>query len=329
MPFGIKSAQEVFQKRMSQSFGDLEGVETDVDDILVWGTTKEEHDKRLKRILRRCQEINLTLNESKCVFGTTEVVYIGNKLTAQGVKPDESKVDAINKMPQSTCQKDAERLLGMVNYFAKFIPNMSLITNPIQKVMKSDVEFEWGSQQEAAFQQIKEILTAAPVLEYYDVKRLVTITCDASRSGLGAVLLQNGKPVTYTSRALTNAETRYAQIEKELLAVVVRFERFNQYTYARNVEVEADHKPLEAITKKPLSMASPRLQRMLLRLQRYDFTVKYKPGKEMVLADTLPRAYIQKIKIDASHMLTQCYKESLSQQIKWRRFEKKLQKIQR
>jgi hypothetical protein len=302
MPFGIKSAQEVFQKRMSQSFGDLEGVETDVDDILVWGTTTEEHDQRLKKTLQRCQEINLTLNETKCEFGTTEVVYIGHKLTAQGLKPDESKVDAINKMPQPTCKKDAERLLGMVNYFAKFIPNMSVITDPIRKVMKSDVQFEWGSQQEEAFRQIKEILTAAPVLAYYDVNRPVTITCDASKSGLGAVLLQSGKPVAYASRALTDAETRYAQIEKELLAVVFGFERFNQYTYARHVEVETDHKPLEAITKKPLSIAPPRLQRMLLRLQRYDFTAKYKPGKEMILADTLSRAYIPECEPDASNM---------------------------
>ena len=302
MSFGIMSAQEVFQKRISQSFGDLEGVETDVGDILVWGTTAEEHEHRLKKTLQRCQEINLTLNESKCEFGTTEVVYIGHKLTAQGVKPDESKVDAINKMPQPTCKKDAERLLRMVNYFAKFIPQMSMITDPIRKVMKSDVEFKCGKQQEEAFRQIKEILTAAPVLAYYDVKRPVTITCDASKSGLGAVLLQEGKPVAYASRALTDAETRYAQIEKEPLAVVFGFERFNQYTYARHVEVETDHKPLEAITKKPLSMAPPRLQRMLLRLQRYDFTAKYKPGKEMVLADTLSRAFIPEIKLDASHM---------------------------
>ena len=280
MPFGIKSAQKVFQKRMSQSFGDLEGVETDVDDIFVWGTTAEEHDHRLKKTLQRCQEINITLNDSKCEFATTKVVYIGHKLTAQGVKPDETKVDAINKMPQPTCKKDAERLFGMVNYFAKFNPQMSMITDPIRKVTKSDVEFKWGKQQEEAFRQIEETLTAAPVLEYYDVMRPVTITCDASKSGLGAVLLQEGKPVAYASRALTDAETRYAQIEKELLAVVFGFERFNQYTYARHVEVETDHKPLEAITKKPLLMARPRLQRMLLRLQRYDFTANYKPGKK-------------------------------------------------
>ena len=131
MPFGIKSAQKVFQKRMSQSFGDLEGVETDVDDIFVWGTTAEEHDHRLKKTLQRCQEINITLNDSKCEFATTKVVYIGHKLTAQGVKPDETKVDAINKMPQPTCKKDAERLFGMVNYFAKFNPQGPVVQKAV------------------------------------------------------------------------------------------------------------------------------------------------------------------------------------------------------
>ena len=138
--------------------------------------------------------------------------------------------------------------------------------------MKSDVEFKWRKQQEA-FRKIKEILTAAPVLAYYDVKRPVTITCDASKSGRGAVLLLEGKPVAYASRALTDAETRYAQIEKELLAVLFGFERFNQYTYARHVEIETNHKPLEAITKKPLSTAPLRLQRMLLRPQLWTRTI--------------------------------------------------------
>ena len=219
------------------------------------------------------------------------------------VKPDERKVEAINKMPPPEDKKGGERLLGMVNYLAKFIPNMSKITQPIREVLKKDVEFRWGTQQEEAFQKIKEVLTASPVLGYYNVRKPVTITCDASKSGLGAVLLQENKPVAYASRALTDAETRYAQIEKELLAVVFGFETgFNQYTYARRVEVESDHKPLEAITRKPLTTAPPRLQRMLLRLQRYDFIVKYKPGKEMVLADTLSRAYLTNQELDESQM---------------------------
>ena len=130
---------------------------------------------------------------------------------------------------------------------------------------------------------------------YYDVSQPVTISCDASQSGLGADLLQNAKPVAYASRALTDAETRYAQIEKEFLAVVFAFNKFHQYTYGKEVRVESDHKPLEAITKKRLSAAPPRLQRMLLQLQRYTFTLPYKPGKDMILADTLSRAYLDNV----------------------------------
>ena len=139
---------------------------------------------------------------------------------------------------------------------------------------------------------MKDVLTKAPVLAYYDVKKPVKVTCDASKCGLGAALLQDDKPVAFASRALTDAEMRHAQIEKELLAVVFVFEKFNQYTYGRCVEVETDHKPLVSIVRKSLTSAPPRLQRMLLRLQRYEIKMRYKPGKEMIIADTLSRAYL-------------------------------------
>ena len=293
MPFGIKSAQEVFQKRMSQLIGDLPGVETDIDDILVWGTNQEEHDKRLIAVLKRCEEINLTLNREKYQFNVPQVAYIGHILNVKEVQPDPEKIRAIQDMSPPTDKKGVERLLGTINYLAKFIPNMSTVTHPIRVLLKSDVTFCWDKFQEQAFDKIKSILSAEPVLAYYDVKKPVTISCDASQSGLGALLLQDGKPVAYASRALTDPETRYAQIEKELLAVVFSFNRFHQYVYGKEVRVESDHKPLESITKKSLSAAPPRLQRMLLQLQRYTFTLFYKPGKEMILADTLSRAYIK------------------------------------
>ena len=130
------------------------------------------------------------------------------------------------------------------------------------------------------------------------MKQPVTISCDASQSGLGAVLLQLECPVAYVSRALTDTEQRYAQIEKELLAVVFAFEKFNQYVYGKTVSVQSDHKPPESILKKPLHHAPPRLQRMLLRLQKYDFILLYKPGKEMYIADTLSRAYTTDTTVD-------------------------------
>ena len=301
MPFGIKSAQEVFQKRMNQLLGDLPGVETDIDDILVWGTSQEEHDERLEAVLKRCEQINLTLNKEKCQFRVPEVTYIGHILNAKGVQPDPEKVRAIQDMPPPVDKKGVERLLGTINYLAKFIPNMSTITHPIRELLKSDNKFAWEEPQIKAFSEIKQVLSVAPVLAYFDVKKPVIITCDASQSGLGALLLQDNKPVAYASRALTDPETRYAQIEKELLAVVFAFTRFHQYVYGKEVEVESDHKPLESITKKPLSAAPPRLQRMLLQLQRYTFTLVHKPGKDMILADTLSRAYIN-VKPDSTDL---------------------------
>ncbi|XP_021368107.1 uncharacterized protein K02A2.6-like [Mizuhopecten yessoensis] len=156
MPFGIKSAQEVFQKRMSQHFDGIQGVETDIDDILVWGASLEEHDRNLQRALDRCQEIGLTLNKEKCKFRQTEVSYIGHRLTQQGVHPDPSKIEAVKDMPQPIDKKGVERLLGFVNYLSKFIPNMSTVTEPIRRLLKSDVEFEWAKPQEEAFKEIKK-----------------------------------------------------------------------------------------------------------------------------------------------------------------------------
>ena len=280
----------MYQKRISQSFEDIEGVETDIDDILVWGSTKEEHNQRLKLALKHCEDIGLTLNKDKCVIGANSVTYIGHVLTSQGVRPDETKIKCILEMPAPTDKKGVMRLLGTVNYL--FLPDMSQITEPIRKLLRQDVEFQWTSHQETAFTKIKEILTKDPVLRYFNVSKPVTVSCDASQSGLGSVLLQDNKPVAYASRSMTDAETRYAQIEKELLVVLFGMERFHQYTYGREVTVECDHLPIESIVKKPLSNCPLRLQRTLLHLQKYDFKVKFKPGSEMHVPDMLSRAYI-------------------------------------
>ena len=135
-------------------------------------------------------------------------------------------------------------------------------------------------------------MSTAPVLSYYDPKIELEIQCDASKKGLGAALLQNGKPIAYASRTLTDTEQRYAQIEKEMLVIVFSLEKFNQYTYGRHMKIQSDHKPLESILKKSLACAPRRLQGMMMRLQKYDYEVRYERGKNMHLADTLSRAYL-------------------------------------
>ena len=171
-------------------------------------------------------------------------------------------------MPRPTDVAGGQRLLGMIQYLAKFLPNLSDITKPLREreLTHKEVKWVWDEPQENAFRKLQEAVTSTPVLRYYNLAEEVTIQCDASQTGLGAALMQNGQPVAYASRALTDAETRYAQIEKELLAIVFACERFDVYIYGRDmVKVESDH---QMIMRKPLNDAPKRLQRILLQLQK-------------------------------------------------------------
>ena len=152
----------------------------------------------------------------------------------------------------------------------------------MRELTQKDIEWTWDQPQKQALENLKRAVTNTPVLRYYNLDDEVTIQCDASPSGLGAALMQNSQPVAYASRALTPAEMRYAQIEKELLAIVFACERFDAYIYGRQiVRVETDHQPLELIVKKPLNIAPTRLKCMLLRLQRYCLDITYKKGKHV------------------------------------------------
>ena len=296
LPFGISSAPEVFQRAIAQMIEGLEGVVNIIDDLLVWGDSVEEHDHRLRLLLQRAKENNLKLNRDKCKVRTEEIKYIGHKLSASGLKPDDEKVRAVTQLPPPQDRKELMRFNGMVQYLAKFIPNLSEISAPLRKLLEGDTEWHWEEPQKRSFERLKELVTNAPTLKFYDVNKPVTLSVDASSEGIGAVLLQEGQPVAYGSRALSDCQRRYAQIEKELLAIVYGCEKFHQYVYGKVIQVESDHKPLESIFKKPLHQAPMRLQRMLLRLQRYSLKVNYRPGKELHIADALSRAFLDEQK---------------------------------
>ena len=144
---------------------------------------------------------------------------------------------------------------------AKFIPKLSEVTSPLRELLQKDVHWHWDEYHKKSFQEIKKLLSSDRCLAFFDVSRPITIQVDASNSGLGAVLLQEGKPVAYASRSLTSSEKNYAIIEKELLAVVFGCERFHQYVYGNKTLVESDHKPLESIMKKPLVMKKPLMKK--------------------------------------------------------------------
>jgi hypothetical protein len=290
LPFGLNSAAEVFAKRFHQAFEDIPGVETYMDEILISGLDTKQHDERLLLVLERARAKGIKLKPSKCSLRVEEVQFIGHTITRHGLKADNTKIEAIQQMPTPNDRKELERFLGMVNYLGKFVPQLSTVSTPLRDLLKQDKEWQWLKQHQDAVDELKRLVTQAPVLAFYDVTKPVKLAVDSSQYGLGAVLLQDEKPVAYASRSLTECETRYAQIEKELLAVVFGLEHFHYYVYGKTVQVESDHKPLEAILKKPLSAAPPRLQRMLLRTMKYDISLSYKPGKEMTVADTLSRA---------------------------------------
>ena len=293
MPFGISSASEVLQKKTLQVFGGIKGVHIVADDMLIAAVDEKEHDKILREVLDTARRYNIKFNYNKTQLKKKEVFYMGVRLGIDGLKPDDKKIKAIIDMPDPIDKAGVQRLIGMLNFLSVFIPNKSSITAPLRNLLKEDIPWHWEAEQKEAMTQLKQILSSKPVLRLFDPKQPITVQADSSSTGLGACLLQNNQPVAYAPRALTEPETRWAQIEKELLAIVYAAEKFHQYICGEEVEVQSDHRPLETIFKKSLHKASPRIQVMLLRLLRYRLNVHYVPGSRMYIADTLSRAFLQ------------------------------------
>ena len=300
MPFGISSAPEVWQRKMHETIEGLDGVEVIADDFLITGKDDAEHDANLQAFLHRCRERNLVLNAEKVRYKLQEVSFMGCLLTDEGMKPDPRKVEAILDMPMPTDVEGVRRLINRYSTVPRQVcEGLTDLTAPLRELTHKDSEFTWNESHTKAVRAIHVKLSNAPELRYYDMAKSVTIQIDASQTGLGAGLMQDGQPISYASRAMTDTEQNYAQIEKELLAIVFACERFNDYIYGRNVvHVETEHKPLESIFKKEIHMAPKRLQRMRLRLQKYPLEVRYKKGSEMYVADTLSRAYNTETKRD-------------------------------
>ena len=206
---------------------------------------------------------------------------------ANGVHPDLEKVDAVHALPAPMNVTELQEFPSMVTYLSPFICGLSTLTTPLQELLRKDGDFTWNASYEAAFLQVKQAIVSNTTLQYFDPSLPVTIQVDALQVGLGAALLQNNKPIAFASKALTDAECRYANIERGMLTIVFGAERFCTYIYGWSFMIESDHKPLESISRKNLADMSAQLKHMMLLLQGYDLTIHYCPGKEMVIPDTL------------------------------------------
>ncbi|XP_064111370.1 uncharacterized protein LOC135218851 [Macrobrachium nipponense] len=298
LPFGLNVSGEIFQKQLLLNLENLDGVVCIADDVIIYGVgeTYEEavkdHDSKIIKFLERCQAKGIKLNKSKAVLRKSEIAFLGHKITSKGLMPDPKKVEAILNMKPPTDVTGVKEFTGMVNYLSKFLPNLSEVLEPIRKLTRQNTEWNWTEKQEKAFIESKRLITNAPILQYYDPNLDLVIQCDASQNGLGSVLLQCGKPIAFASCALSETEKRYAQIEKETLAIVFSLRKFHEYVYGRKIIVESDHKPIASIVLKPLCNAPKRLQGMLLNILQYDVEIIHKIGKEIYVADALSRSYL-------------------------------------
>jgi hypothetical protein len=316
VPMGISSAPEIFQRKMAEMLGGHEGCEVIMDDIIIYGKTRAEHDQRLAAVLKTIKESGLKLNKAKCHFHKTELRYFGHIVGKDGIKPNPEKVEAVKNLKTPSNVSELKTVLGMINYLCRFTDKLSHLTKPMSDLLRADTAWHWGPEQEESFATIKQKISDLPSLAYFNVHRETVVSADASSYGLGGALMQKDGdsllPIAYCSRTLTDAEKKYSQIEKELLAAVWSCEKFAKYLVGLpSFELITDHKPLvPLLTTKDLDQGPVRCQRMLMKMMRFNATVRHVPGKDNIVADTLSRAPLPNTGEDDSESINE-YIESV------------------
>jgi len=289
LPFGLSVSSEIFCEQMDRVLSDIPGTFPCADDVKVQGSTEEKHDIHLLETIDRARAAGIKFNPDKCRVKKRKIEYFGRVISSNGVEPCQKKVNAILQLASPTNKQELQSFFGTVNFMSTFIPNLSKKTHLMRGLLKKDVHFVWTSDMQQEFETIKQVIANAVSLTHFDPNKPAVIETDASLKGLGAVLIQDGRPVRFLSKSLTQTEMEYSNIERELLAVLFACEKLHVYVFGRTIYVNTDHKPLESIFQKPISLAPPRLQRMLLRLRMYNLEVKYVGASSVLLADTLSR----------------------------------------
>lgn len=305
MPFGLKNAPSTFQRVMDNILREYLHQFTFVymDDIVIFSKSLDEHLVHLRKIFDRLREFNLKIQLDKSEFLRKEVEFLGHVITPDGIKPNPSKVIAIEKFPIPKTTKEIKSFLGLIGYYRRFVPNFATIVSPMTRCLKKGNKLNTSDPDYMeAFMKCKQLLMNSPILNYPDFEKPFKLTTDASNVAIGSVLSQNEKPIAYYSRTLNSAEKNYSTIEKELLSILDSTKNFRPYLYGRKFTVETDHNPLVWLYK--IKEPNSRLIRWKIKLDEYDFDVIYKKGKLNVVADALSRIEINHrdmdIDIDAS-----------------------------
>ena len=297
LPFGVASAPAMFQKIMDNILQGIPNVICYLDDILITGKDDVEHLDTLSEVLARLEAQGVRIKREKCSFMQDSVEYLGHMISSEGIQAIPEKVKAIVDAPHPKNVTELRSFLGLLNYYGKFIPNLATILHPLNDLLKANTHWKWSDECKKAFQEAKDKLTSSQLLTHYDPRLTLKMAADASAYGVGAVIshiLPNGeeRPIAFASRTLTSAESNYAQIEKEALALVFGVRKFHQYLFGRKFTLVTDHKPLMAILgpKKGIpSLAAARLQRWAILLSAYNYTIEFRATAAHANADGLSR----------------------------------------
>ena len=297
LPYGVASAPAIWQRAMDQVLQGLPGVFCYLDDIIVTGSTMEEHLERLVAVLKRLEEYGLKANREKCKFLRSFVEYLGHVISAEGLHQSPKKVKAITEMPTPQDVTQLRAFLGMVQYYARFLPDLATHLAPLHRLLQKEVKWSWGAEEEASFRVVKEMLLQDKVLVHYDPDLPLVLATDSSSYGLGAVLSHRTpegeeRPIAYASRSLSETEKKYSQIKKEALSLVWGVKKFQTYLEGRHFTLVTDHQPLKYIMDPGKAVpvtAAARIQRWCLFLGAFAYSIEFRGTKQHANCDGLSR----------------------------------------
>ena len=294
MPFGLTNAPATFQRLMEKVLSHLNWKDclVYIDDVLIWSKTVPEHLDKLEAVFHAFDKAGLRLKTRKCQICCQSVPYLGHLLSSAGIQMDPARIKAVRDMRAPSSRKEVQCFLGLVNYYRRFVPNLSKVEAPLRALV-SATRFEWNSATASAFDRIKELICKNTVLAYPDPSAKLLVDTDASDEGLGAVISQVGadgieRPISFASRALSPSEKKWTVMERECLAIVWAVtEQFHCYVYGASFTVRTDNRPLKWLMK--LQKPSPRLARWILKLQEYEIDIQHRAGSANRVADALSR----------------------------------------
>ena len=293
LPFGLTSAPACFERLMEKVLTGLQWrtLLLYLDDVIVFGSSFQQHLERLEEVLKRFRHAGLKLKPSKCELLKPRVAYLGHVVGPDGVQTDPKKIEAVRNWPTPQCQTDLRTFLGFAGYYRRFVPGFATTAKPLSALTGQNARFEWTSACQTAFDELKQALLTAPVLAYPQSKTEFILDTDASGDGLGAVLsqVQDGeeRPVAYWSKTLSPAERNYCVTRRELLAVVESCKYFRPYLYGQIFKLRTDHASLIWLQQRKDPHAQ--VARWLELLAEFKYKIEHRRGAKHSNADGLSR----------------------------------------